>query len=92
MYPQSYQGCCSRRTPSSFDCGDPGPTHRFFLEHGYHEVPIRSFAEYARLRNDTHGCLVVLYKTGTVLLQGANTRPAVALIEQRRMTVQEGCK
>ncbi len=58
-----------RRTPSSYGCVHVEALTSLLCAHGWYTSPPTNPTEYVRLTNE-RGQLLVLYHTGTVLVQG----------------------
>ncbi len=67
-----------RRSPVSFFCADIPGLDAWLQWHDYRPVPIRTSTEWARLKRG--GSLIVLYHSGSVLLQGADVDSALELL------------
>lgn len=69
-----------RRSPSSFDCWNIPALAEWLEAHGLDPRPGRISSEYGRYCRG--GQLVVLYHSGSVVVQGTETERSVALLEQ----------
>jgi hypothetical protein len=67
-----------RRTPSSYGCNNVAALAAYLRQQGYGAVPTRTTTEYARMQRDTS--LIVVFHSGTVLLQGRDTSSAHRLL------------
>lgn len=68
------------RTPVSFTASDVPGLADWLQQHGYSTQPARSTAEYGRYQRDAS--LIVLYHSGTVLLQGRDIASAHQLLAE----------
>ncbi len=80
----------ARQSAQSFHTNDTVGTSDFLQDHRYTFQPGRSMLEYGHYVNP-HGTLIVLYNSGSCLVQGADPQPGIDLLnmlvvaeEQRR--------
>jgi ribonuclease HIII len=67
------------RTPTSFDSlSDLADVVSFLQDKGYNSIPVRSPNERARLQKQ--GALIVVYTSGTLLVQGSTPQLALDLL------------
>ncbi len=67
-----------RRSTCSFDCANTLGLVAWLQQHGYRALPTRPTLEYARMQQG--GALLVLYVSGSVVVQGANADAALQLL------------
>jgi ribonuclease HIII len=67
------------QSQSSYRCSEPAQIAAWLVEQGYHTEDPRNQYEYLRLRKARS--LIVIYHTGTVLLQGADTETPHTLFQ-----------
>ena len=67
-----------RRSPSSFDCGNVPALDDWLQTRGYRPLPPKNSTEYARLQRGAS--LIVLYNSGSIVLQGSDVAGALALL------------
>ena len=67
-----------RRSPSSFDCGNVPALDDWLQTRGYRPLSLKSSTEYGRLH--LGASLIVLYNSGSVLLQGRDVEQATDLL------------
>lgn len=68
-----------RRSPHSFQADSPAAVVELLRQHGYTAINVRSPHEHARLVQG--GALAVIYLSGSVVAQGADPQPLLALLE-----------
>lgn len=67
-----------RRSPSSFDCVNVPALDDWLQSHGYRPLPPKNSTEYGRLRRGAS--LIVLYNSGSIVLQGSDVAGALSLM------------
>jgi len=73
----------TQRTPSSYACSDPTTASAWLIEQGYRSEDPHSQYEYIRLRKGRS--LIVVYHSGSVLLQGTDVATPRTLLESLTM-------
>ena len=68
-----------RPGPQTFTTADPQALAEYLISNGYDAEPARARTEFTRLW--AKGSLIVLYHSGTALVQGSNPGPAITLLE-----------
>ena len=67
-----------RRSPVSFDCCDVPGLSDWLEARGYRQIAPRTASEFGRLQRD--GSILVLYHSGAIVAQGADTLTATQLL------------
>jgi len=67
-----------RRSAVSFDASNTAELATWLCRRAFRRLPTRSQHEYARLQRGPS--LVIVYHSGSVLVQGANPEPALELL------------
>ncbi len=87
-YQHEHTSALTRRTPSSYTASDLGSFALWLQHQGYHWIPSpHNPHEAARFMK--HGSIVVLFRSGAVLVQGDNKPDTLALLDTYAPTEME---